>query len=210
MHTHAPCNMRSRTHHTIHPLIHTHTPFNAHSHTPYQHTLTHYTNTSSHHSLLTYFLPLFPPPNTRLSKGMNVDKDDTTAVATRKEMETKKQGLIDAAAASAHCSLDRVKLLDEMIESLEGTTAAASTATAAGSTATVTTATADTTSTDPLMTKLLQESDRPALLIYLSNLSPAQRLASLTALRYDLAYPSNTPFSILSDIPRKSTLTPLP
>lgn len=29
----------------------------------------------------------------RLLKGMNVDKDDTAAVATRKEMETKKQGL---------------------------------------------------------------------------------------------------------------------
>ena len=94
-------------------------------------------------------------------------------------------GLIDAAAAMAHCSLDRIKLFDAMIEGLEGTTAATSSGTSAAASA-GSSASASGINNDvpePLMTKLLQESDRPAVLNYLSAVPPAQRLVCLTALR---------------------------
>ena len=84
----------------------------------------------------------------------------------------------------AHCSLDRIKLFDAMIEGLEGTTAATSSGTsAAASAAASASGGINNDVPEPLMTKLLQESDRPAVLNYLSALSPAQRLVCLTALR---------------------------
>ena len=89
----------------------------------------------------------------------------------------------------AHCSLDRIKLFDAMIEGMERTTAATSSRISPAVSASVSTSGGngginnDVTVAEPLMTKLLQESDRPAVLNYLSTLSPAQRVVCLTALR---------------------------
>ena len=113
-------------------------------------------------------------------------------------------GLIDAAAAMAHCSLDRIKLLDTIVEDMEGTSIAIAAAAASSSASTTDGATAtgggsgsagatsasgagadgvNNDATEPLMAKLLQESDRSAVLTYLATLSPIQRLSCLTALR---------------------------
>ena len=47
--------------------------------------------------------------------GVNVDKDDTAAVADRKEAETKKAALIEAYSASASAALDRLKSIQKQI-----------------------------------------------------------------------------------------------
>ena len=47
--------------------------------------------------------------------GVNVDKDDTAAVADRKEAETKKAALIEAFSASASAALDRLKSIQKQI-----------------------------------------------------------------------------------------------
>ena len=47
--------------------------------------------------------------------GVNVDKDDTAAVADRKEAETKKAALIEAYSASAGAALDRLKSIQKQI-----------------------------------------------------------------------------------------------
>jgi hypothetical protein len=48
--------------------------------------------------------------------GTNTDKDDATAVAARKDAETKKAALIEAYSAAASAILDKVKLLTSLIE----------------------------------------------------------------------------------------------
>ena len=48
--------------------------------------------------------------------GVNTDKDDLTAVASRKEADTMKAALIDAYSAASSAILDRIKLLSSEIE----------------------------------------------------------------------------------------------
>lgn len=52
--------------------------------------------------------------------GVNTDKDDVAAVASRKEADTMKAALIDAYSAASSAILDRVKLLSLEIEGKEG------------------------------------------------------------------------------------------
>jgi hypothetical protein len=52
--------------------------------------------------------------------GVNTDKDDVAAVASRKEADTMKAALIDAYSAASSAILDRVKLLSLEIEGKGG------------------------------------------------------------------------------------------
>jgi hypothetical protein len=65
--------------------------------------------------------------------GVNTDKDDVAALASRKEADTMKAALVDAYSAASSAILDRVKLLSMEIEGKGGVpTATSASASASG------------------------------------------------------------------------------
>jgi hypothetical protein len=84
--------------------------------------------------------------------GTNTDKDDATAVAARKEAETKKAALIEAYSAAASAILDKVKLLTSLIEAtaVQASPVSASTNTTVNLSVTETLPDVETTETAPI------------------------------------------------------------
>jgi hypothetical protein len=84
--------------------------------------------------------------------GTNTDKDDATALAARKEADTRKAALIEAYSATASAILDKVKLLTSVMETtaVQTSPVSAATDTTANPSATETLPAADAVATTPI------------------------------------------------------------